>query len=104
MSHAVPLSRSAETHPAAGGRLLEFPAQAPTVPGAPKSPFELKPQKLFTELRMDLDLPADRLFLDPNGAMTRRLVARPGEGHHEIGTETLVRSGFEPADAADVYR
>ncbi len=49
-------------------------------------------------------MPVDRFFLDPNGAITRRMVARPGEGHYEIGVERLAQDGVVPKDAEDVYR
>jgi len=46
----------------------------------------------------------DRYFLDPNGAITRRRQGKPGDGHHEIGTEHLAANGIVPADYNDVYR
>ena len=46
----------------------------------------------------------DRYFLDPNGAVTRRMQGQPGEGHHEIGQERLAEHGIVPKDYADVYR
>jgi hypothetical protein len=49
-------------------------------------------------------MPADRYYLDKNGATTRRMPGQPGEGHHEIGQEVLSREGIVPKDCEDVYR
>ena len=46
----------------------------------------------------------DRYFLDPNGAVTRRMQGKPGDGHHEIGEEHLAANGIVPKDFDDVYR
>jgi len=49
-------------------------------------------------------MPADRYFLDPNGAVTRRTPSQPGDGHTEIGRELLAQRGIVPKDIDDVYR
>ena len=46
----------------------------------------------------------DRYFLDPTGAITRRMQGLPGAGHIEIGTEVLAANAIVPTDHADVYR
>ena len=46
----------------------------------------------------------DRYFIDPSGAVTRRMQGKPGDGHHEIGEEHLAANGIVPADYDDVYR
>ena len=47
---------------------------------------------------------ADRFFLDPSGAITRRMVGLPGGGHYEIGIEQLNQDGIVPEGAVEVYR
>ena len=47
---------------------------------------------------------ADRYFLDPQGAITRRMQGLPGDGHIEIGTEVLAANGVVPKDHQDVYK
>ena len=48
-------------------------------------------------------MPADRYFLDPNGAVTRRMQGKPGDGHHDIAKEVLPQLGIAPKDYADHY-
>lgn len=46
----------------------------------------------------------DRYFIDPTGAVTRRMQGPPGAGHIEIGTEVMAANGIVPQDHTDVYR
>jgi hypothetical protein len=48
-------------------------------------------------------MPTDRYFLDPHGAVTRRMRGQPGEGHHDIAKEVLPRMGIVPKDYEDHY-
>ncbi len=48
-------------------------------------------------------MPVDRYFLDPHGAVTRRMQGQPGEGHHDIAKEVLSKAGIVPKDYADHY-
>jgi hypothetical protein len=45
----------------------------------------------------------DRYFLDRNGAVTRRIQGKPGEGHVDIAKEVLPSRGIVPVDYADHY-
>ena len=48
-------------------------------------------------------MPADRYFLDPNGAVTRRMQGKPGDGHTDIAKEVLPKLGITPKDYTDHY-
>jgi hypothetical protein len=44
-----------------------------------------------------------RYFLDTSGTKTTRMKGLPGEGHIDIGKETLAGKGIVPENDADVY-
>ncbi|MGA2248799.1 MAG: hypothetical protein ABSH48_27910 [Verrucomicrobiota bacterium] len=46
---------------------------------------------------------ADRYFVNSDGAVTRRMRARPGDGHISIAREVLPTMGIVPKDDADLY-
>jgi hypothetical protein len=46
---------------------------------------------------------AERYFLDPDGAVTRRMQGQPGSGHYDIAKELLSQAGITPKDYADYY-